>query len=62
MNTKYYSCSFQLQCNVVLIGKSNLVICQNLSGGKTFKLPFYLAPPIFEVDKEKSKLQQFKFF
>ena len=31
MNTKYFSCSFQLQFNVEFIGKYNLVICQNVS-------------------------------
>ena len=33
MNTKYFSCAYQLQCNVVLIAKFNLVTCKNLSSG-----------------------------
>ena len=30
MNTKYVSCAYQLQCNVVFIGKSNLVTLGNI--------------------------------
>ena len=33
MHTKYFSFSFQVQCNVVFVGKFNFVTCQNLCDG-----------------------------
>ena len=37
MNTKYVSCSYQLQCNVVFSVKLNLVFCHSLSQINKYK-------------------------
>ena len=42
MNAKHFSCSYKLQCDVVFTGKLELVICQNVSGGKKFNFPVLL--------------------
>ena len=43
MNTKILICSYQLQCNVIFIGKFNLIIFQNLTERKKLNLLFNLA-------------------
>ena len=53
MNTKYFCGSIELQCNVVFIGKFNLVICQHLSGEDKYKKnAVYYAPSISEIGKK----------
>ena len=77
MNTKYFSCVYQLQYNVVFIGKFNLVTYHNLLGGKPIKFAFILSFPIWDIYKKlkyksliiskskflkKTQLKKFKCF
>ena len=48
MNTKYFSCTYQLQCNVVFIGKFNLFTSSICLGEQKFNLLFNGAPVICE--------------
>ena len=56
MNTKNFRCSYQLQCNLVFIGKFQLVICQSFLVAINKNLPFNLVPPICEIDKKFKKI------
>ena len=56
MNTKNFRCSYQLQCNLVFIGKFQLVICQSFLVAINKNLPFNLVSPICEIDKKFKKI------
>ena len=58
MNTKYFRCLCQLQCNVLFGDKFNLVVGQNLSTVQKIYIPLKLSLPI-RLHYTKVKTQKF---